>query len=494
MIQIQNIKYQSQYKGQSIRSISRETGHNFRTVKKYIEQTDFNPPTKRRRGRPSKLDQVKAIIDQWLEEDLKKKPKQRHTAKRVYVRLCEEHSDIFSASERTVRAYVAARKKVLYCHKEGYLPLEHPAGEAQVDFGEVFFYEKGQLVSGHELVMSFPYSNGGYPQLLKGENQECLFTGISDIFDHLQQVPKVIWFDNLSAAVAGIKGQARTLTERFHRFCLHYGFEARFCNPASGHEKGNVENKVGYSRRNFFVPEPRFDDIEEYNRGIFAAAENDMQRLHYRKGRLIAQLMEEDKTAMLPLPQVPFAAERWKKIHANKYGKVSFDTNIYSASPAVADREVWIKIGAHEVEILTEDYQSIVKHRRLYGKNLEVMNWYPYLTTLAKRPNALKYSGFYRELPEIWQEYLTNCDYQGKKSSLKVLIKILEESDMDTADRSLVECMARGTATSEGIIFSYYRLTQESMEEQLLLPESLMRLDDYALDLNTYDLLLQKVM
>lgn len=163
-------------------------------------------------------------------------------------------------------------------------------------------------------------------------------------------------------------------------------------------------------------------------------------------------------------------------------------------SPAMADREVWIKIGAHEVEILTEDYQSIVKHRRLYGKNLEVMNWYPYLTTLAKRPNALKYSGFYRELPEIWQDYLTNCDYQGKKSSLKVLIKILEESDMDTADRSLAECMAQGTATSEGIIFSYYRLTQESMKEQLLLPESLISLDDYALDLNTYDLLLQKVM
>lgn len=489
MLQIQHIRYQGIIKGRSMRSIAQETGHNFRTVRKYIEQTDFNKPVKRKIGRPLKLDNVKPIIDMWLAKDLKKKPKQRHTAKRIYNRLVNEYSDIFNASERTVRAYVAIKKKELYGPEEGYLPLDHPPGEAQVDFGYVDFYEKGQKVEGYELIISFPFSNGGYAQLLKGQNQECLFAGMIETFEHMQQVPTVIWFDNLSAAVAGLSGQERTLTERFQRFCLHYGFEGRFCNPDAGHEKGNVENKVGYSRRNYFVPEPEFEDIQEYNRGLFAVAEKDMQRPHYKKGRLINRLLEGDKAAMLPLPDNPFEVAKWQKAKANKVGKVKFETNTYSASPGAASREVWIKADAHMVEIFDEDYRSIIKHRRLYGKNLESMNWYPYLSTLAKRPNALKYSGFYRELPDPWQEYLDACDYDGKKSSLKVLLKILEESDMDIATRSLEECQVNGAASSDGILLSYYRLNQECIEESLELPSSLAKLAEYTPDLSSYDLL-----
>lgn len=493
MIQINHIRYQSLHKGQSMRTIVRQTGHNFRTVKKYIEQTDFNKPIRKKQGRPSKLDGVKPIIDTWLTEDMKRKPKQRHTSKRIYDRLKDEHNDIFNASERTVRAYVAAKKKELYGAVEGFLPLDHPTGEAQVDFGDVVFYEKGQLVNGHELIISFPYSNGGYPQLLKGQNQECLFTGMIDIFEHMNRVPNVIWFDNLSAAVVGINGHDRKLTERFQRFCLHYGFEARFCNPDSGHEKGNVENKVGYSRRNFFVPEPEFDDIEEYNRRLFAVAEKDHERPHYKKNLFITRLLKEDMVNMLPLPENRFEAAKWQKAKANKVGKVKFETNTYSSSPKVAGKEVWIKANAHYVEILDEDYQSIVQHRRLYGKNQETMNWYPYLTTLAKRPNALKYSGFYRELPDPWQDYLESCDHGGKKDSLKVLLKILEERDMDTATRSLEESLVNGIATSDSILLSYYRLTQETIEGSLKLPPTLVEMSGYSPDLSTYDLLLREV-
>jgi len=495
MTQIKHIKKERFDKGKSIRSIARETGHDFRTVKKYIEKSDFNEPAKRKSGRPSKLDPYKETIDTWLLEDKLTKTKQRHTAKKVYDRLRNEYRDNFDVSERTVRAYVAAKKKEIYGVVEGFLPLDHPPGEAQIDFGDVVFYEKGQKVEGHELVISFPYSNGGYPQLLKGENQECLFTGMIAIFEHMKKVPAVIWFDNLSAAVAGINGQERTLTERFERFALHYGFEARFCNPDSGHEKGNVENKVGYSRRNFFVPVPEFEDIEEYNRGLFAVAEKDMQRDHYKKRRLISCLLEEDKAAMLPLPDTSFEVAKWQKAKVNKVGKIKFETNTYSTSPAVAGREVWVKADAHSVEILDEDYCSIIKHKRLYGKNLESMNWYPYLTTLAKRPNALKYSGFYRELPDPWQDYLESCDHEGKKSSLKILLKILEESDMETANRSLKECQANsnGKANSDGILLSYYRLTQKSIADNLDLPANLITMSEYTPDLTSYDLLFKEM-
>lgn len=416
MIQRYHIKHQSFHKGKSLRSIAKETGHDFRTVKKYSEETDFNEKAKPKRGRPSKLDPVKPIIDTWLIEDMNRPVKQRHTGTRIYERLRNEHGDIFNACERTVRAYVAAKKKELYGEKEGFLPLEHPPGEAQVDFGEIVMIEQGKKVKGYELVLSLPYSNAGYPQVFRGQNQECLLTGLRDIFEHLRHVPRVIWFDNLSAAVAGIGDKGtRKLVDQFYRFALHYGFKVQFCNPGKGHEKGHVENKVGYSRRNFFVPEPSFDDIQAFNHGLLAVAEKDHRRKHYSKGLEISELLKEDIAAMLPLPTKPFEIGRTEKQVANKYGKVRCEGNIYSVSPQVAGKEVYIKLRAHHIEILNEHYQSIVTHKRLYGQGQEVMDWLPYLSTLAKRPNALKYTSFYHELPDPWQEYLADLTYEEKK-------------------------------------------------------------------------------
>ncbi|GAW27811.1 hypothetical protein ULO1_03810 [Carboxydocella sp. ULO1] len=123
-----------------------------------------------------------------------------------------------------------------------------------MDFGQAEFIENGVKITGHYLNVSFPYSNCGYTQVFKSENQESFLTGLKKNFEHIGCVPDRIWLDNLSAAVVTIKKHGdRDLTEMFKRFALHYGFECNFCNPNSGHEKGSVENKVGYHRRNFFV-------------------------------------------------------------------------------------------------------------------------------------------------------------------------------------------------------------------------------------------------
>jgi len=493
MIQRYHIKQQSFHKGKSLRSIAEETGHDFRTVKKYAEEDDYNLSDKPKRGRPSKLDPVKPIIDTWLTEDLNRPIKQRHTAVRIYKRLCNEHSDIFNASERTVRSYVAAKKKELYGEKEGYLPLEHPPGEAQVDFGEIIMIEQGKQVKGYELVLSLPYSNAGYPQVFRGQNQECLLTGLKDIFEHMEHVPRIIWFDNLSAAVAGIGDRGnRKLVDQFYRFTLHYGFTAQFCNPGKGHEKGNVENKVGYSRRNFFVPEPAFDDIQEFNHGLFAVAEKDHRRKHYSKRLEISELLKEDIAAMLPLPATPFEIGRTEKLLANKYGKVRYDGNIYSASPQVAGKEIYIKLRAHQVEIFDEEYQPIVTHKRLYGQGQELMDWLPYLSTLAKRPNALKYSGFYHELPDPWKEYLADLEYGEKKKSLNLLVRMITETDMDTATICLLEALDSGKVDADSILLSYRRLTEPTCND--FLPQLSAGINSpaiYTPDLACYDVFLK---
>jgi len=173
MAQVQNIKFLRDHKGLSLRSVAKETGHHFETVKKYVDKDDFNLQVRERGKRKGKLDPFKDLIDQWLTKDLSAKPKQRHTAKRIYDRLKELYGDDFNVSDRSVRAYVAKRRPEIHNVNDGYLPLEHAPGEAQADFGAAQFIEQGTLYDGFYLTISFPYSNGGYTQLFKSENQEC---------------------------------------------------------------------------------------------------------------------------------------------------------------------------------------------------------------------------------------------------------------------------------------------------------------------------------
>jgi transposase len=168
MEQIYHIKYLHNQKGQSLRKITRETGHDFETVKKYVEKDNFNLNLcpKQRKG---KLEPYKALIDSWLYEDLDCKPKQRHTAQRVYDRLKRLYGTDLNISDRTIRTYVSRCKKEIGLGTECYLPLEHPPGEAQVDFGEAQFIEKGAKYDGYYLNLSFPYSNAGYFQNSKAK-------------------------------------------------------------------------------------------------------------------------------------------------------------------------------------------------------------------------------------------------------------------------------------------------------------------------------------
>ena len=87
-------------------------------------------------------------------------------------------------------------------------------------------------------------------------------------------------------------------TKLFEACSAHYGFEYRFCNPYSGHEKGSVENKVGTQRRNLFVPVPRVWDVDGYNERLLERSRDMSRKEHYRKGRPELELFEDDLAAV----------------------------------------------------------------------------------------------------------------------------------------------------------------------------------------------------
>ena len=466
MLSMDDIKYIKRlYESEdvSIREIMRRTGYHYETVRKYLDMEDFNESLHPSKDSTSLLNPLKPIIDQWLTEDLKAPRKQRHTAKRVFERLKAEYPDQLEVKLRTVQYYVSQKKKEIFRpQQKAYLPLYHPPGEAQVDFGHFsYLNNSGDMIDALKLTMSFPHSNQAYCQIFGGENQQCLLQGMRNIFEHMGKIPYRIVFDNLSTAVAHMgTGHNRILTEGFARFMAHYKFEAAFCNGAAGWEKGNVENKVGYERRNMFVPVPTILDFSQFNKNIYKSCEKDAKRNHYVKNIPIENLFQEDLMYMIPLNKVPYEIFLIEPRRTDHYAKVSFDNNLYSSSPKYAQENVYIKASSDNVWILNQSYEVIIEHKRLYGKGLESMKWLPYIDLISKRPGALKYTAFYNDLPDNWQKFLEKQDTEGKRKGLTSLYTMLQKHDMRIAEDALVFAISNGIHDADSVLAAHCLMLQ----------------------------------
>ncbi|MBO4337159.1 MAG: IS21 family transposase, partial [Lachnospiraceae bacterium] len=383
----------------------------------------------------------------------------------VYRRLKKEVAG-FNCSYRTVANYVSAKKKELIINKkEGYLPLKHKPGEGQADFGTADFIENGKLH--HEakyLVLSFPYSNGGYLQLNYGENLECLLEGLVAIFEHMGGVPTEIWFDNASAIVTKIiKGGDRKVTQRFQLFSEHYRFKAVFMNPESGWEKGNVECKVGYLRHNELVPVPEFENLADYNRELLNRCDEDMAREHYEydDGTWISDLFKEDRAALLPLPSTAFDTARYDTATTDKYGKFTLNEgkHIYSSSTDFCNETVNLKITSSEVIVMDSHMIEVVRHRRLYGDfRQESMEWVPYLKYVARHPRSLFNSGIYDLMPETMQIYMDSCKGSDRGRILKILSELTDRTGFESAIET-VNTAIKYQATDPDSLMSLYNRT-----------------------------------
>lgn len=476
-------------KGLSKSAIHKDTGFDLHTIRKYLNQEDFNVKNVTHKPKVSKLSPYYETIDSWLEQDKKFRKKQRHTSKRVHSRLKEEYPD-FNVSYRTVALYCKSKKKEIWT-SNGFLPLEHPMGEAQVDFGRTEYFQNGKNIYGYHLVMSFPFSNASYTLLFPGETSECLLEGMQQIFNYIGGVPSTIRFDNASSMVVKVKkGGNRDLTETFINFKHHYNFTASFCNPASGHEKGHVENKVGYLRRNIFVPAPIFNDIEVFNKKLLKICDEDMERIHYKRNKYISYLFKLEKAEFLPLPRSEFEVCRYDTVKADAYGKIKLEKGkrIYSTSPSMAGNQVTAKQTAFYVSILDKDGKTIVRHNRLYGKETESMLWLPYLQQLSRRPGALKYTKIYEMLPDKLQQHAKKSSKSDCGEMLKAIATLTCNASFEEALVAVSDAIEHDNVNADSIILAYNRNKTLPMPEiQNHLQKGLPNLPDVSSSCSDYD-------
>lgn len=354
-------------KGYTPSQIRAETGFSYPTIRKYRAKADFSPQRPVSETRTSKIDPFVPFIEEMLDEDRRCYHKQRHTAKRVFERLRDEHG--FDGSYSTVQRRVKRMRAERRSASRQYVDLEWAAGTMQVDFGQADFDLSQGRTRMHYLPCSFPQSNHALVQVFGDEKAVCVTQGLKDVFEHIGGVPPAIVFDNATEVgrrMCGIVSES----ELFRRFRMHYGFKAVFCNPYSGHEKGNVESKVKYFRLNEFVPVPKVSDLKGYNARLLGRADEiSAGQAHYERGLSWAELFEADRRALLALPEAAFDCVEWKSVRADKYGKVSLEAgrHKYLARADLAGQGLVVGVRATGIEIWTAPGEHVRDYERRFG-------------------------------------------------------------------------------------------------------------------------------
>ena len=436
MTLIQRIKV-LQADGWSVSAIAEEVQVDRKTVRKYVEQTDFSPLPSTVTVRTSKLDPYKETIDQWLHDDREQWYKQQHTAQRIHDRLHQQFPDC-GASYPTIRRYVRTVRQTR--PTTGTLDLVWHPGEAQVDFGQADVVLADLVTRLHFLCLTFPYSNAGYVQWFRGETAECVVQGLVDIFQHMGGTPLRLVFDN-ATGVGRRLGEIVRLTDLFARFQAHYGFEVTFCNPAAGYEKGNVENKVGFFRHNLFVPPPVMDDLVAANLPLLTQSEAHWTQAHYKKGQTLRALFADDQAAFRALPPKPFAPYRYTRVRTTRQGTFCLDgVHWYSSAPEQAEQLLQVRIGAHTVEPLDATGRILTTHPRVYGAiRSDSTDYRTTIHRLADRPGAWRNSGLREVLPEHLRSQLDQMVRADLKRTLSTLAQCTDRWGWDHAVRALDE-------------------------------------------------------
>ena len=444
--------------GQSISELSRLTGHSRNTIKKAIRGEPWGYKERGNQPFPA-LGRYISVIDRWLENDKNQPKKQRHTAHRVYSRLVSEHG--YKGSESTVRRYVRLAKLTLGLDPgPAFIPCNPEAGhEAEVDWGMATAIVAGEETRLKFFCMRSKYSGKHFVRFYPCERQQAFLDAHIHAFSFYNGVFSTLIYDNLTTAVQKVlRGRDRIEQDGFSKFRAYHSFEARFCNPDSGHEKGGVEGLVGFARRNYMVPVPEAASLEELNEKVLRQCIAHGEHKMAGRDRSVNELFEEEKAHLLPLPPIAFNNVQPSSSRADKYATVIVDKNRYSVPTRYTGFKVRVLLHAGKVEIFTGT-KKLAEHERLYGNNKWSLNPDHYLELIRERPLAFNSARPIQQWRESWPRSLhllleRFCRAQGETKGIKDFVTVLmfyrdyKAGEVEAAVELAIE---KNISTSDGV-------------------------------------------
>ena len=424
--------------GLGIRAIARRTGLSRNTVKKYLAEGMLEPQYPRRMS-PSKLDAFAKRLTAWLEGEQSKGRKQRRSLKHLHRDLVQLG---FGGSYDRVCAFARAwrqqeRERLKQAARGTFVPLVFAPGEAfQFDWSEEWAVIAGARtrlqVAQFKLCHSRAFVLRAYPL----QTHEMLFDAHNHAFRMLGGVARRGLYDNMKTAVDRVKrGKQRAINSRFSALLGHYLFEAEFCNPAAGWEKGQVEKNVRDSRHRLWHDAPAFASLEALNQWLEERCLALWSTIPHpaQPGRRIVEVWAEERPQLLAITR-PFDGfvEETKRVSPTCL--VSFERNRYSVPAPYANRRISLRVYAHRLVMVCEN-QVIAEHERLVTRAhltaRTIYDWRHYLPVVARKPGALRNGAPFTELPEAFKQ-LQRVLHQrpgGDREMVEILALVLRHDE-----------------------------------------------------------------
>jgi transposase len=437
--------------GKSRREAARIFGLSRETVSKMCR---FSLPPGYTRSQPAgkpKLGPLIPVIDAILDGDRSAPVKQRHTAKRIFERLRDEHG--FAGGYTIVKDHVRIERAR---GRETFVPLAHPPGHAQVDFGEAVGVIGGVRQKIHFFCMDLPHSDACFVKGYPAETTEAFLDGHVSAFAFFGGVPLSILYDNLKIAVAKICGDGRReRTRAFSELVSHYLFKDRFGRPGKGNDKGKVEGLVKYARANFMTPIPVAASFDALNTMLSGCC---LARQSARAGRhseTIGDRLGADTAAIRDLPATPLEPCEKRAARVSSTALVRYRGNDYSTPTAYGFQDVMVKGFVKEVVILCCG-EEIARHDRSYGQGVFVFDPLHDLALIEIKPNALDQAAALQgwDLPEAFQHLRhlleARMGNRGKREFIQVL-RLMEAIPKEIVTNAVIDAIRLGAVGFDAV-------------------------------------------
>ena len=335
----------------------------------------------------------------------------------------------------------------------------HAPGEAQADFGEAIVVIAGVEQKAHYLAMDLPHSDDCFVVAFPAETTEAFLEGHVQAFAYFGGVPTRILYDNTKIAVAKILGgeQRQKTTWYLLRACrrlLSLRGQVRATGQVAN-GKGKVEGLVGYARRNFMVPIPRFNSWDGFNAYLGEQCRRRRERRLRGHTETIGERFERDRARMLPLPATPYEACEKITVRVTSLSLVRYRGNDYSVPTEYGHRQVLVKGFVHEVVIACAS-EVIARHQRSYERETVVFDPLHYLALLEQKTRALDQAAPLAgwKLPECFAELRRLLEARLKKHGSREYVQVLrlmETFALSEVSHAIEDALQLGTISFDAV-------------------------------------------
>jgi transposase len=493
------IRYAYSVEQRSIRQICRDLNVSRQSIRKALDDAEPAAYTLTTPRAAPKLDGYRERIQELLHQNDHLPRKQRDTAQRIFHIIQREG---FTGSASTVRGYVGKLRRQRH-RPATFLPLTFdPGQDAQVDWGEAVVDLAGTRVRVQVFVMTLCSSRRTFVMAFPTQRQACFLTAHEAAFRFFAGVPHRISYDNLTTAVPRIlRGTNRQEQDAFIHFRSHSLFESHFCTPNEPQEKGRVEHRVGFSRRQYFVPIPQAASFAALNAYLHDCCEQDDARVVHGTEVAIGCAWQEERPQLRPLPARPLNYAVTRTVRLNRYSQVEFETNRYSVPVDQARATLTLQASPFEMSLL-DVQQVLATHPRCSARQHDILNPLHYLPLLRQRPGAFAHATPLRQWRETWpadyERLLTRfqtCHPEGRGVREFLEVRSLHRSHpADVVAEAIEYAVAYGCRDAASVLTLLHQLQSDHQPHRLLdltTHPHLQAVAQQPVDLDQYDQLFE---